>query len=184
MFADFWYLDDGDILCATLRWCSPIDWLWTRLTRNRSRKTSTKKRKSSTTFQIWTALLPDGKSPKSALSVDGARQHDTRGRGGTTTLHRRPTLGRRRCHPGHARTRSAMLGAADRMCPFSTKVWGLSRINHIFRVRGHTILTEGAAATTFHEVGHMSLERLFPGLTADGAQQATLSAGQSGVEER
>ena len=87
-FADFWYLDDGDILCATLRWFSPDDWLWTRLTCDRSRKTSTKKRKSSTTFQIWTALLPHGKSPKSALSVDPAvhGQHHTRGRGGTTTL--------------------------------------------------------------------------------------------------
>ena len=77
-----------------------------------------------------------------------------------------------------------MFGAADRMCPFSANLWVLSRINHTFRVHGHTILTEGAAAKTFHEVGQGSLERLFPQFTADSALQATLSAGQSGVEER
>ena len=57
----------------------------------------------------------------------------------------------------------------------------VSRINHIFRVRGHTILNEEASAKTFAVVGQMSIERLFPGITEDSAQQATLSGGQSGI---
>ena len=59
---------------------------------------------------------------------------------------------------------------------------GVSRINnHIFRVHGHTILTEEVAAKTLDEVGQGSLKRLFPGFTEDSAQQAALSAGQSGL---
>ena len=39
---------------------------------------------------------------------------------------------------------------------------GVSKVKHIFRVHGHMILTEEAAAETFTEVGQGSLERLFP----------------------
>ena len=46
---------------------------------------------------------------------------------------------------------------------------GVSRVNNIFRVHGHTILNEEAAAKTLL------------GFTEDSAQQATLSAGQSGI---
>ena len=58
---------------------------------------------------------------------------------------------------------------------------GVSRINHIFRVHRHAILEEESVAKTFDEVGLRSLERLLPGFTEDCAQQATLSAGQSGI---
>ena len=58
---------------------------------------------------------------------------------------------------------------------------GVRRINHIVRVHGHTILTEEAAAKTVDEAGHGSLGRLCPGFAEDGAQQATLGAGQSGI---
>ena len=46
---------------------------------------------------------------------------------------------------------------------------GVSRINHIFREHGHTILTEETAAKTFDEVGQGSLGRLLPGFTEDSA---------------
>ena len=58
---------------------------------------------------------------------------------------------------------------------------GVSRINHILRVHGHTILQEQRAAEIQDEVGQRSLERLFPDLTEDSMTQATLSAGQSGI---
>ena len=57
---------------------------------------------------------------------------------------------------------------------------GVSRINHILRVHGHTILHKKRAAEIYDEVGQMSLERLFPGFTEDSSVQATLSGGQSG----
>ena len=56
-----------------------------------------------------------------------------------------------------------------------------SRVNHILRVHGHTILEEHSAAAVFGGIGQRSLERLFPGLTEDSMAQATLSAGQSGT---
>ena len=57
----------------------------------------------------------------------------------------------------------------------------VSRINHILRVHGHTILEEQSAAAVFDEIGQRSLERLFPGFTEDSMTQATLSGGQSGI---
>ena len=57
---------------------------------------------------------------------------------------------------------------------------GISRINHILKVHGHTILQEKEAATIF-EVGQRSLERLFPGFAEDSSEQATLSASLSGI---
>ena len=58
---------------------------------------------------------------------------------------------------------------------------GVSRINHILRVHGHTILEEQSAAEVYDEIGHRSFERLFTGLTEDSMTQATLSASQSGI---
>ena len=61
---------------------------------------------------------------------------------------------------------------------------GASRINHIFRVHGHTILFEEEAAQTIDEVGQRSHERLFPELTEVSAEQAALSTSQSGIGYR
>ena len=58
---------------------------------------------------------------------------------------------------------------------------GVSRINHILRVHGHTIFQEQRAAEIYDEVGQRSLEPLFHRLTEDSMTQATLSAGQSGI---
>ena len=52
---------------------------------------------------------------------------------------------------------------------------GVSRINHILQVHGHTILQEKRGAEIFDEVGQRPLERLFPGFTEDSLTQATLS---------
>ena len=48
-------------------------------------------------------------------------------------------------------------------------------------VHGQTILQEKRAAEIYDEVGHSSLERLFPGFTEDSSEQATLSASQSDI---
>ena len=55
---------------------------------------------------------------------------------------------------------------------------GVSRIIHMLRVHGHTILQDQRAAEIYDEVGQQSLERLFPDFTEDSMVQATLSAGQ------
>ena len=56
---------------------------------------------------------------------------------------------------------------------------GVSRINHILRVHGHTILQEQRAAEIHDEVGQRSPERLFPGFTEDSSVQAIISGSQS-----
>ena len=53
---------------------------------------------------------------------------------------------------------------------------GVSRINHILRVHGHTILEEQSEAAVHNETGQRSFDRLFTRMT-----QATLSASQSGI---
>ena len=58
---------------------------------------------------------------------------------------------------------------------------GVSRINHILRVHGHTILQEKRATEIYDEVGQRSLERHFPRFTEDSTEQATLSASESGM---
>ena len=73
-----------------------------------------------------------------------------------------------------------MSGSTDRNC-FPPRE-GVSRINHTLRVHGHTILQAKGAANIFDEVGQRSLERVFPGLTEDSSEQATLSAKQSGID--
>ena len=56
---------------------------------------------------------------------------------------------------------------------------GVSRINHFLQVHGHTIPQEREAAKVFDE--GWPIERLFPVLTEDSSEQATLSASQSGI---
>ena len=73
-----------------------------------------------------------------------------------------------------------MPGPAHIICPYRESL-GVSGINPIFRVHGHTILTEEATAKTFDAVRQESLERLFPGFTEESTEQATLSGGQSWI---
>ena len=51
---------------------------------------------------------------------------------------------------------------------------GVSRVNPILWVHGHTILQEKRAAKIYDEVGQRSLERLFPAFTEDSTEQATV----------
>ena len=57
-------------------------------------------------------------------------------------------------------------------CALLQESLGVSRINHILWMHGHTILQEKKAAGIYDEVGQRSLERLFPGFTEDSTEQA------------
>ena len=100
----------------------------------------------------------------------------------TPTVHCGPTLGQGRSHPCNARARPALPRSADRteFALFRESLVG-SRVNHIPRAHGHTILQEQRAAEIYDEDVQRSLERLFPGLTEDSTIQATLSACGSGI---
>jgi len=58
---------------------------------------------------------------------------------------------------------------------------GVGRVNHILRVHGYELAERGGAAAVYDGVGRASMERLFPGLTDEGFEQATLSAKESGL---
>ena len=58
---------------------------------------------------------------------------------------------------------------------------GVGRVNHILRVRGHALAERGGVATAFDALGWSTLERLFPGVTSEGLEQASLSAKESGL---
>ena len=60
---------------------------------------------------------------------------------------------------------------------------GVSRVNHILRVHGNTILHEQRAAEVYDEIGQRSLEQLFPGLTEDKRPSAQASS-ELGSKER
>ena len=68
-------------------------------------------------------------------------------------------------------------------CALLRESLGESRINHILRVHGHTILQEQRAAEICDVVGQRSLERFFPGLREDSTTQATLGADSSQASE-
>ena len=76
------------------------------------------------------------------------------------------------------RTNASNSARTRRRC---SECLGVSRINHLLRVHGHTILQEQRAAEIYDEIGQRSLERLFPSLTEDSMTQAALGVGQSGI---
>ena len=58
---------------------------------------------------------------------------------------------------------------------------GVGRVNHILRVHGHRLAEQDGVAAKFDEVGRHSLERLFPGTTPEGSTQASLNDKAGGL---
>ena len=99
------------------------------------------------------------------VSAATAGSYHTRSCCGAPTAHCGPALGQGLRHSSNARTCPVVSGPADRICLLRGSL-GVSRINHILRVHGHTILQEKRAAEIYDEVW-TALERLFPGFTED-----------------
>eukprot|EP00973_Karenia_brevis_P026203 3614158-Karenia_brevis.AAC.1 len=58
---------------------------------------------------------------------------------------------------------------------------GIGRVNHILRVHGHELWQDGSALDGFDRATEDSMNRLFPGLSAESHDQATLAAAVGGV---
>ena len=63
----------------------------------------------------------------------------------------------------------------------ATESSGVGRVNHILRVHVQSLAERGGSAAAFDEVGRLSLERVFPGLTNEGHSESTLSAAEGGL---
>ena len=99
---------------------------------------------------------------KTSAATDGSIT--LRGRCWISTVHRGPALERGRRHPSDASTRQTLPGQQTEFALLRESL-GVSRVNYILRVHGHTILQEQRAAEVHDEIGQRSLEQLFPGLT-------------------
>ena len=163
--ADFWYLDGGDILCypllvlPCLQACDAAH-VYTGVERNQQ--------KTEVTYNVadLDAAPPGWKinhgnftlgiavGPRRCLTDQLLAEADI-----IWALHERLQV----CHDPQTQ------------CALFRESLGVSRINHILRVHGHTILK------TSDEVGQRSLERLFPGFIEDSSEQAAISARQSGI---
>ena len=64
------------------------------------------------------------------------------------------------------------------MCRLSL---GVGRVNHILRVHGATASTTTAEAELSDGVTDEALQRLFPGVTEEGREQATFSRDKGGI---
>ena len=58
---------------------------------------------------------------------------------------------------------------------------GVGRVNHILRVHGDQLLRAEGSFVDFDQSSREAMERLFPGLTAEGHAQATLAASVGGL---
>ena len=58
---------------------------------------------------------------------------------------------------------------------------GIGRVNHILRVHGHELVQRRDKLEAFDDVTREVVDRLFPGLSAEGYEQATLTAVLGGI---
>ena len=58
---------------------------------------------------------------------------------------------------------------------------GVGRVNHILRVHGHDLANQEGPLEAFDTLTRETMDRLFPGLTVEGHQQATLGAAKGGL---
>ena len=58
---------------------------------------------------------------------------------------------------------------------------GIGRVNHILRVHGHSLVGEGGNLGIFDQCTREAMDRLFPGLTPEAHEQATLAAVLGGL---
>ena len=117
--ADFWYLDEGDILCHPARVLSHLA-----LSDTAEAKIGVKEIDKRQVHPLRFRSRHHSPCSHSGHHRHGStRQHHTGGRGVTTTLHRRPTLGNSGCNSSHARARSAVPGPPTQNLPSFAKVW-------------------------------------------------------------
>ena len=58
---------------------------------------------------------------------------------------------------------------------------GIGRVNHVLRVHGHELARREGPLEAFDQMTMATLDRLFPGLTTEGHEQATLAASVGGL---
>ena len=183
--ADFWYLDDGDIMCdpsMVLPFLDAFDsqnvlvgaernmtktqviyYATPDLLASRAHEWRLDDVKSKASISCAAdGVLTLGVMTGPAVSVTSQLEQKTKV---VRAMHERVKL----CHD----SQTEFVLARESL--------GVGRVNHILRVHGHALVEESGSATEFDEVGRETLERLFPGITSEGYIQASLNDKKGGV---
>ena len=187
---DFWYLDDGDILCvpALVRPFlesfdvanDSVDEVPVHAERNRV--------KSEVIYYVDESTLAEHAESWGIAAVQELASVSTADVGQMTLgVATGPVEALRRQLAQKAKVVEAMhekvaicadVQTEHVLCRQSLRV---GRVNHILRVQGHDLALEHAPLDAFDSLAKETMDRLFPGLEPEGYQQASLAASLGGL---
>ena len=182
---DYWYLDDGDVLCdpqLVVPFLRSFD---------ACNSTVGGERNTAKTKVFYYADTATMETNSVAWRLDEVRALASLG----TADEAEPTLGVVTGSP--EAVEEQLRGKADVVRAMQTRTTicqdtqtehvlnrqslGIGRINHILRVHGDQLLQRGTALSGFDTSARETMDRLFPGLPAEGHEQATLAAAFGGL---
>ena len=182
---DFWYLDDGDILCdprLVVPYLDAFDQANTRVGAIRN---------VNKTEVLYYATQEELDQHGAAWAVDrvAALATVSLASAGTPTLgvatgpatYVANQLARKTKVIQAMHERVQLCHDAQTELVLAKQSLGAGRVNHILRVHGHRVAGTGGATEAFDGVGQATLKRLFPGITAEGHEQSALSVSEGGL---
>ena len=183
--ADFWYLDDGDILCHPLLVRAMLE-CHDRADgdcggqRNRS--------KSEVLYYVDDATLERHAREWQLAAVRELADVSTAAEPGLTLgvatgriAAVEEQLDRKAKVVRAMQERVAITHDVQTEHVLNRESLGVGRVNHILRVHGEQLFQSGTALEAFDKAVHEEMDRLFPGLSAEGHEQATLAPAYGGL---
>ncbi len=182
--ADFWYLDDGDILCDPMLVCPLLQ----RYDRTDAEVGGLRNRpKSEVIYMVdeaTLALYADPWQLETVKTLAAVRTPDESGLTlGVTTGSAEAVeeqLQQKVSVVKAIHERIAVCSDVQTEHVLSRQSLGVSRVNHILRVHGH-LLHERDSLKGFDEATRCAMDRLFAGLSDESHEQATLGASLGGL---
>ena len=183
--ADFWYLDDGDILCdprlvpALIQHYDPAD-----------AEVGGKRNipKSEVLYYATAAELEEHEAEWQVDTVRTLASVRTANDSGMTlgvvtgSLAKIEEQLERKADVIRAmQERVAVTNDVQTQHVLNRECLGVGKVNHILRVHGDQLAQEGTSLAKFDVAMRTEMDRLFPGLTDEGRQQATLAAAKGGL---
>lgn len=177
--ADFWYMDDGDALCHP-----SLVRQYLQLYDEETAKAGGQRNKTKTEVVFYAS--------EECLNEHAAEWHLEEVRQlATVSLADAPGLTLGIATGSLAGIETQLQTKVDVVCAMHERVavandvqtehmldrecLGVGRVNHILRVHGDVLRREGGSLASFDEATRREMDRLFPGLTAEGHEQGSLA---------
>jgi hypothetical protein len=183
--ADFWYLDDGDVLCSpalVVPYLQAFD---------QANPTVGAERSCPKSEVIYYCTVDDLDNHSSEWRLEEVRQLAAVSTADQGSVTLGIATGPDECVLEQLRQKTRVVKAMHervQVCadPQTELVLagdslGVSRVNHIMRVHGARLAESGEALNAFDTLGKDALDRLFPGLTVESHAQASLGARNGGL---